>query len=130
MSAPTPEDFPRRFAALWAARDAEALSELLAQDATMLTLTGLWCEGRKEILAALKAELSGAFARSRLVTGKTDLRPLGPGATLVHQRFVLSGLVDAEGRDAGRIGAMLTAVLLARKAGSDAVTLHFTVVEG
>ncbi|MGP3695676.1 SgcJ/EcaC family oxidoreductase [Rhodobacter sp. NSM] len=130
MNAQSPEDFARRFATLWAARDAEALAELMAPDATMLTLTGLWCEGRKEILAALSAELSGAFARSRLVTGKTDLRPLGPGASLVHQRFVLSGLVDAEGRDAGRIGAMLTAVLLARKAGSEAVTLHFTVIEG
>ncbi|MCE6951640.1 SgcJ/EcaC family oxidoreductase [Cereibacter sphaeroides] len=126
----TPDEFPRRFAALWGVRDAEALADLVAEDGTMLTLTGLWCEGRKEILAALRAELAGAFARSRLVSGKTDVKPLGPGATLLHQRFVLSGLVDAEGRDAGRIGAILTAVLLVRKAGVEAVTLHFTVIEG
>ena len=126
----TTDEFPRRFAALWGARDAEGLAGLLAEDATMLTLTGLWCDGRTEILAAFRAELAGAFARSRLVTGKLDQRPLGPGATLLHQRFVLSGLVTAEGRDAGRIGAVLTAVLIQRKQGPEAVTVHFTVVEG
>lgn len=126
----TPDDFTRQFASLWAARDAEGLAALAAEDATMLTLTGLWCEGRKEILAALKAELAGAFARSRLVTGKGELKSLAPGITLLHQRFVLSGLVDAEGRDAGRIGAVLTVVQVARRAGPEAATLHFTVVEG
>ncbi|HEX9859027.1 MAG TPA: SgcJ/EcaC family oxidoreductase [Paracoccaceae bacterium] len=124
-----PEDFTRSFAALWGARDAEALAVLTAEDAEMLTLTGVWCEGRGTIATALKAELAGAFARSRLVTGKSRLRVLGPGAAVLHQRFVLSGVIDDQGRDIGRLGAMLTAVLVARAEGWQAVTLHFSAID-
>jgi uncharacterized protein (TIGR02246 family) len=125
----TPDDFPRQFGVLWGARDAEGLAALMAEDADMLGLTGLWAEGRKDIIALLKAELSGAFARSRLVTGKCKLRPLGPGAAVLHQRFVLSGVVDDQGRDLGRIGALLTATLVARPGGWHAVALQFNATD-
>lgn len=121
-----PEDFTRRFAQHWMARDVAGLVALMSDDAEMLTLTGAWCEGRAEIEAVLTAELQGAFARSRMVTGKKRLRPLGPGAAVLVQRFVLSGLVDADGRDAGRIGAVLSAVLIARRDGWQATMVHFT----
>lgn len=122
----SPENFIREFSTLWAARDAERLAALMSDDAEVLTLTGAWCEGRKAITTAFQAELSGTFARSRLVTGKNSLRPLGPGAAVLHQRFVLSGLVNETGQDVGRLGAILTAVLVARSDGWQAVTLHFT----
>lgn len=125
-----PDEFARRFASLWSARDADGLAALAAEDADMLTLTGLWCEGRNAIAEALTAEMAGLFSRSRLVTGKAKLRPLGPGAAVLHQRFVLSGLVDAEGRDLGRIGALLTATLIAKADGWQAVALQFTATEG
>lgn len=121
----SPEDFPRAFASFWGARDAEGLSALLVEDADMLTLSGAVCEGRKEIASALSGEFAGSFARSRLVTGKARLRPIGPGAGVLHQRFVLSGLVDHEGRDMGRIGALMTAVLIATQEGWRAVSLTF-----
>ena len=73
--------------------------------------------------------MNGAFARARLVTGRGKLRPLGPGAAVLHQRFVLSGLIDAEGRDMGRVAALLMAVLVARSDGWKAVTLQFTATE-
>ncbi|SEN28157.1 conserved hypothetical protein [Gemmobacter aquatilis] len=126
----TPEEFPRAFAAGWIARDADALAALLSEDADMLSLTGAWVEGRKAILATLKAELSGLFSRARLVTGRSKLRPMGPGAAVLHQRFVLSGLVDEEGRDMGRIGALLIATLVARPEGWQAVALQFSATEG
>jgi hypothetical protein len=94
----------------------------------MLTITGLWCEGRPRIQEILQAELDGAFAESRLVTGKGRLRPLGPGAAVLTQRFVLSGIRDAEGQDAGRTGAVLSAVLLARAEGWQAATLQFVAL--
>lgn len=125
----TPEAFSRSFALLWGARDAAGLAALAAPDADMLTLTGVWCEGRARIEATLKAELAGTFARSRLVTGKLRLRPLGPAVVVLHQRFVLSGLVDPEGRDMGRIGALLTGVLIPGEASWQAVSLQFSVVE-
>lgn len=108
----SPDDFPRSFVAAWAARDAAALAGLCADDGEMLTITGLWCMGRQRIADVLQAELAGAFSRSRLVTGKGRLRPLGPGAAVLTQRFVLSGIVHAEGGDAGQVSAILMAILL------------------
>lgn len=108
-----PDAFPRAFSDAWAARDAKALAELFAPDGDFLTLTGAWAEGREAIARALAAEFKGAFARTKLVTGRAKLRPLGPHAAMVMQRFVLSGLLDSEGRDAGRHGAVLSATLVA-----------------
>jgi len=126
----SPDDFSRSFVQAWGVRDAQALSALCAEDAEMLTITGLWCEGRPRIHEVLQAELDGAFTQSRLVTGKARLRPLGPGAAVLTQRFVLSGIVDEDGRDAGRVGAVLSAVLLARAEGWQASTLHFVALAG
>ncbi len=98
------DGFSRSFVQAWGRRDAAALAALCTEDAEMLTITGLWCEGRARIQEILQAELDGAFVRSRLVTGKGRLRPLGPGAAVLTQRFVLSSILDAEGRDVGRVG--------------------------
>ncbi|MDT8854152.1 DUF4440 domain-containing protein [Paracoccaceae bacterium Fryx2] len=126
----TPEAFSRSFAQLWGARDAAGLAALAAADADMLTLTGAWCDGRARIEATLKAELAGTFARSRLVTGKMRLRDLAPGIVVVQQRFVLSGLVDPLGRDMGRVGALLTSILVSGDAGWRAASLQFSPVGG
>ncbi|WP_343082218.1 SgcJ/EcaC family oxidoreductase [Ostreiculturibacter nitratireducens] len=112
-----PEGFARAFAEAWSARDAEAIAALFAPDGDFLTLTGAWAEGREAIARTLAAEFKGAFARTKLVTGRMKLRPLGPHAAVAMQRFVLSGLLDAQGRDVGRHGAVLTATLLAGKDG-------------
>ncbi len=130
MTLESAEEFPRAFARLWGARDAEGLTALVAEDAGMLSLTGGWAEGRRAIHDLLRDELAGSFSRSRLVTGKTWLRPLGPGAAVLHQRFVLSGLIDAEGHDLGRLAAILTAVLTARNDGWQAVSLQFSALNG
>lgn len=126
----TPDDFTRAFAALWGQRNADGLAALVTEDADMLTLTGAFCEGRKAIAQTLADEFAGTFARSRLVTGRAKLRPLGPGAAVLHQRFVLSGLIDDAGRDLGRLGAVLSAVLVAKPDGWQAVTLNFSAAEG
>jgi hypothetical protein len=47
---------------------------------------------------------------------------------VLTQRFVLSGIRDAEGQDAGRTGAVLSAVLLARAEGWQAATLQFVAL--
>ena len=124
----SPDDFSRAFVVAWGRRSAADLAALCAEDAEMLTITGLWCEGRDRIAEVLEAELAGAFSQSRLVTGKARLRPIGPGAAVLNQRFVLSGIVDAERRDAGRVAAMLSAVLLARADGWQATVLHFVAL--
>ena len=78
-----PDDFSRSFAQAWGNRDAATLVSMLAEDADMLTLTGAWVEGHKEIKATIEGEMNGAFARSRLVTGRGKLRPLGAGAAVL-----------------------------------------------
>ncbi|MBL4918194.1 SgcJ/EcaC family oxidoreductase [Szabonella alba] len=125
-----PATFLRAFAVAWGARDTEALAALIAADGDFLSLTGAHAEGRAEIKALFAAELSGTFSQSRLVTGKTRLRPLGDGAAVLVQRFVLSGLVDAEGHDLGRIGALMVATLVQGPEGWQAITLQFTATEG
>lgn len=130
MTPTTAEEFPRAFALAWGARDAAILAGLMAEDADFLSLTGGWAEGRRAVEALLAGEFAGAFSQSRLVTGKTKLRALGPGAAVLHQRFVLSGLVDETGRDMGRTGAMLIAVLVARAGGWQATSLQFSAVDG
>lgn len=112
-----PAAFPRAFADAWSARDARAMAALFAPEADFLTLTGHWAEGRKAIAATLGAEMAGAFARAKLVTGRTKARELAPGVAQVMQRYVLSGILNPDGSDAGRIGAILSAVLVSGPAG-------------
>ena len=127
MTLSTPEAFATDFSIHWKARDPEALAALFTEDADFLSLTGAWVEGRDQIKTILKAELAGAFAKAKLVTGRTKLRPVGPHAAVVMQRYVLSGLVNADGSDAGRIGTVLVATLAAKGDGWQAVAAQFTV---
>ncbi|MBW6506757.1 MAG: SgcJ/EcaC family oxidoreductase [Rhodobacteraceae bacterium] len=125
MSLAAPADLPRAFAAAWAARDAAALAELFAEDADFVSLTGGAAEGRAAIADLFAAEFAGAFARARLVTGRLKLRPLGPHAAVVLQRFVLSGLTHADGSDAGRIGALFAATLSPTAQGWQVIAAQF-----
>lgn len=125
MTAVSAEGFARSFAQAWLAQDTMALAAHFAEDGDFLSLTGAWAEGRPSVERVLKAELKGAFARARLVTGRAKLRALGPGLALIHQRFVLSGVMNADGSDAGRIGTVLIAVLAQQKEGWVAVSAQF-----
>ena len=107
-----PADLPRSLAVLWGARDAQGLAALFAEDGEFLSLTGGGAQGPKAIADLLGAEFAGAFQRARLVTGRTRLRSLCAGAgAVLWQRFVLSGLVDETGAEAGRIGTAFCATL-------------------
>ena len=90
----TPEDFPRLFAAAFAALDASQMAAIFQPDATFGSLTGLWVETPEEILAGFEAEMTGVFKSARLVTGKGTLRDLSPEATLLRQRYTVSGAQD------------------------------------
>lgn len=126
MTLPAPDAFPRAFANAWSARDVTAIAGLFAEDADFLSLTGHWAEGRKAIGEVLAGEMAGAFARAKLVTGRTKLRPLGPGAAQVMQRYVLSGILNPDGSDAGRVGAILSAVLVEGPQGWTVAAAQFT----
>ena len=106
-----PEDFPRLFAAAFAARDASQMAAFFQPDATFGSLTGLWVETPEEILAGFEAEMTGVFKSARLVTGKGTLRDLSPEATLLRQRYTVSGAQDEQGGELPRFAAMLVAVL-------------------
>lgn len=129
MPLPSPDALSRAFAQAWGARDAVALSDMFAEDAEFLSLTGGLAEGRDAVSELLAGELAGAFARARLVTGKCRVRPIGAQVAVVSQRFVLSGILNADGSDAGRIGALLCATMAASTRGWEIVAAQF-VVEG
>ena len=124
----TADEFPRLFAAAFGAQDAAALAAMLAEDAQMLSLTGACAEGRAAAEALFAAEFAGIFRRARLVTGKQSLRPIGPGAAVLHQRFVVTGACDADGTDLPRFAALLGLVLLARPDGWQALSLSFSAL--
>ncbi len=130
MGAESADGFARSFAQAWLAQDAAALGALFAEDADFLSLTGGWAEGRGAIERILKAEWKGAFAKARLVTGRAKLRPIGPGAAVAHQRFVLSGIRNVDGTDAGRIATVLIAMLVRQASGWVAVSAQFTTEGG
>jgi ketosteroid isomerase-like protein len=122
----TPEDFAKAFAATFGRHDAAALAALLAEDAEVLTLTGAAVTGAKAAEAAFAAEFAGTFAASRLVTGKLRMRELGGEVSVVSQRFVVSGARDEARSELPRIGALLTAVLVADAGSWRAVNLTFS----
>lgn len=126
MSVASPQSLPQSFAAAWATRDAAMIATLFAEDADLLSLTGHWAEGRRAIAETFAAELAGAFLRAKLVTGRVKTRPLAPGVVQVMQRFVLSGILNPDGSDAGRVGAILSAVLVERPEGWPIASAQFT----
>ncbi|MBC7138187.1 MAG: SgcJ/EcaC family oxidoreductase [Defluviimonas sp.] len=127
MGFEAPDQFSRAFSLAWGSRDVAGLAAMFAEDADLLTLTGAWAEGRQAIADVLAGELAGAFARARLVTGRTKLRRVGAEGAVLMQRFVLSGIRHADGSDAGRVGAVLSAVMAPREAGWQVVSASFTV---
>jgi uncharacterized protein (TIGR02246 family) len=124
----TADEFPRLFAAAFGAQDAAALAAMLAEDAQVVTLTGALAEGRVEAQALFAAEFAGIFSRARLVTGRLSLRPIGPGAAVLHQRYVVTGAQDAGGEELPRFAALLGLVLLAKAEGWQALSLTFSAL--
>ncbi|MER5170557.1 SgcJ/EcaC family oxidoreductase [Thioclava sp. GXIMD2076] len=107
----SPEDLPRAFTRAWSSKDARLLASFFTEDADFLGLTGEAVDGRQQIAELLAGEMAGAFARARLVTGKVRFRAVGRDVVIVQQRFVLSGIVNADGSDAGRVGAVFISVM-------------------
>ncbi len=124
----TPDDFARAFAYAFGDQNADALAELLTDEGTVQSLTGIWAEGRAAAREAFKAEAAGIFAHARLVTGKGTVLPLGPDVALLRQRFVVTGAIEETGAELPRFGAMLVAVLQSDSLNWRAVSLSFTVL--
>lgn len=122
------EDFPRRFSTAFAAQDVAGLAALITADGCLQSLTGLWADTPAAVESTFAAEAAGIFARARLVTGKGQIRMLGPDTALLRQRFTVSGALDEAGAELPRFGAMLLAVLEQRPSGWQALSLTFTAL--
>lgn len=92
----TPEEFAKLFAAAFASQDGSALLQMLADDAEVVTLTGALAEDQTEAKQIFEQEFAGTFAKVRLVSGKTRLRPLGPGTGRGRGASALCGDRGAE----------------------------------
>ena len=121
--------FSRQFATAFGARDAAALAALFVEDGSLHSLTGRLLEGQEAITTGLAEEFAGLARMARLVSGKAATRMIGPGAAILHQRFVVTGLRDATGAELPRVGALLTVVLAAKGPGWQALSATFAVLE-
>ena len=120
----TPEEFPKTFATLFATRDSAGLAMLLAESAQVVTLTGGVAETSDAARALFEQEFAGIFAAARLVTGKGRMQPIGPGAVVLHQNYVVTGARDPSGKPMRRFAALVTAVLIAHSEDWRAVSLR------
>lgn len=123
-----PEDFGAAFAAAWTARDAGALASLFSDNADFVNVVGLWWQNRGAIEKAHRHAFDTFFARSRLICGKTAVRPLGRDAAVVHQRLILAGQITPDGAPTGRRATILCAVLERHEKGWIAVAAQNTEV--
>jgi hypothetical protein len=124
----TPESFATLFSAAFLAKDGAGLAAYLSDDADVVTLTGGHAENALDARRLFEAEFTGALAATRLVSGKSRIRPLGPGGAVLIQRFVVIGARDVTGSELPRFGAVLLAVILARTDGWSAVSLSFAAL--
>lgn len=106
----SPQEFPEAYRKAWIKRDAAALAALFAEDATMVSLSGEWLEGRRDITRAHGAMLRGPFADSRMVMGRIEARMAGTAA-IVHARIIVMGARAGEGAQADKRSTMLTVVM-------------------
>lgn len=119
----SPEAFPRAFAAAFGARDSVFLAGLMMPKAGLLTLTGHWAEGPDQACEVWQADFDGPLAQARLVTGRAALSPIGPGAAVVNQRYIVTGAQDSQGAELPRIAAVLMTTLAATPEGWRALSL-------
>lgn len=123
----TPETFAKGFAAAFSARDADALADMMTEDATLVSLTGQWVEGRSLIRETWAGEFAGTLRMARLVTGRQRIHPAGQAA-VVSQRFVLSGALSPDGREMPRCAVLLQGTLAPVKDDWRAVSISLTVL--
>lgn len=124
-----PTAFSRTFAAAFGAQDTAGIAALFTKDGTLHSLTGQLAEGRVALEACLADEFAGLSRMGRLVTGKAVLRPVGPQAMVLQQRFVVTGLRDATDAELPRVAALLTVVLVAQNGDWLALTATFGAIE-
>ncbi len=93
----TPGEIPECFAEAWNNGEASALAALFAEDADFVNVVGLWWYTRADIECAHEYGLRTFFKDSTLVMGRTEVRPLGDTAAIVHVRWRLTGQRDKQG---------------------------------
>ncbi|WP_435259664.1 SgcJ/EcaC family oxidoreductase [Thioclava sp. FR2] len=124
------QSFARLFAQAFGTQDAAGLAALFSEDGNLHSLTGRHLEGRRAIEAGLAEEFAGLSRMARLVTGRTGQQSLGSDVVILHKRYVVTGLRDANGAEMPRVGALLTVVLANEGEVWLAKTATFAVVDG
>ena len=83
--------------AAWNRHDAKALAALLSEDVDFVNVTGAWFRGRSEFEARMRETHQGAFKTSKRTTLDTSVKFLTPEIAIVHARWEMSGLGNADG---------------------------------
>ena len=83
--------------AAWNRHDAKALAALLSEDIDFVNVTGAWFKGRSEFEKRMLETHQGAFKNSKRTTLDTSVKFLTPEIAVVHARWEMSGLDNADG---------------------------------
>jgi uncharacterized protein (TIGR02246 family) len=83
--------------AAWNRHDAKALAALLSEDVDFVNVTGAWFKGRSEFEERMHKTHQGAFKTSKRTTLDTSVKFLTPEIAIVHARWEMSGLGNADG---------------------------------
>ena len=96
-----PEDIPAAFAAAWAARDAQQLASLFAEDADFVNVVGLWWRNRTDIERAHHYGLTTFFKASELSARRVETKLISDTVAMVHVRWCLRGQSGRNGEALG-----------------------------
>jgi uncharacterized protein (TIGR02246 family) len=76
----------------WAANDANAFADLHTEDATLVTVEGLYCKGREQIRGVMTMLYAGVFKGSKVFVEYEDVRLMtADTAIVVYWNGILQG---------------------------------------
>jgi uncharacterized protein (TIGR02246 family) len=81
----------------WNRHDATALGALLAEDVDFVNVTGAWFKSRAEFEQRMTQTHSGVFRSSKRTTLETSVKFLTSEIAVVHARWEMGGLRNADG---------------------------------
>ncbi|MFD1914316.1 YybH family protein [Halodurantibacterium flavum] len=118
----TPDAFAKAFSDAFTARDAGRMAALFVPEADFITPEHGWWEGAQAIAEGHEEGFATVWRKARLVTGKARVRDLAPGLVQVWQRYILSGLLRADGTEAPRRAVIYGFVLRKTRSGWQALS--------
>ena len=87
-----------RWQELWNRHDIKALSEILAEDVDLTTVTGRWLKSRKEFQADHSRSHQTLLKESVLTNVQIEVKLVRPDLAVTHYEWTIRDIKEADGR--------------------------------